>query len=194
VQDNLREIFHQQKQASSINPRLEDLYERAKYPLVALVDEVLLTSGWKYASAWESDLLETKIFGTAIAGEKFFKMANELEETDSDLALIFYICLCLGFKGPYSEDDEALQDLKFRLYKMLPEYMASLPSQLTPEAYHVVPKQARKLSPVINLARVAIVCIGFCVIYVIVNQILWHETVDLIHKLARDITSILARF
>ncbi len=199
VRSRLDRIFDDQKIIARQEVRLESLYERVRYPLVALADEIILTSQWEHAQQWSEELLEKKLFNTSIAGTEFFKQAEELLESnfphkdDIEVGQIFYICLSLGFKGKYNEDAQELRSLQIRLYRHLPESIPSNETGLTPQAYHVVPATGRKLQPVTNLARVAIICIGFCILYFIVNQCLWNSTIEDIHKEATGIVEIVNR-
>ena len=53
VAADLQEIFDDQARAVRGDPRLDALYEKARYPLVVLVDEILLHSGWDHSAQWE---------------------------------------------------------------------------------------------------------------------------------------------
>ncbi|MFH1860661.1 MAG: DotU family type IV/VI secretion system protein [bacterium] len=192
MRSQLYRIFDEQEAMARREMRMEQLYKRVKYPLTALADEILLISNWEHAAEWKDELLEKKFFDTSIAGYEFFKQAEELlrsnlsHKDDIEVAQIFYVCLCLGFKGKYDEGDEAPHNLRLRLYRYLPESIPPEETKLTPEAYHITPTTGKKLQPVVNLVRVAIVCIGFCILYLIINQALWYETIDAIHRVVEE--------
>ena len=174
VNDRLDEIFAEQSRAAREDPRIEALYEKARYPLVVLADEILLHSGWEYAPQWEGQLLEERQFGTNIGGEKYFSIANELDPArDTELAAILSAGIALGFGGKYRERPEKLAEARKRLYRMNAEWIATLGDKLTPEAYQVLPQPARKLSPLLNLYRVLIVAFGVLVLYYILAFALW---------------------
>jgi type IV/VI secretion system ImpK/VasF family protein len=174
VSDRLDEIFAEMARDAREEPRLEALYERARYPLVVLADEVLLHSGWEYVTQWERQLLEEKVFGTNIGGEKFFTIAKELDPSrDAPLAAILSAAIALGFGGKYRERPEKLEEARKRLYLMSAPWVASLGEKLTPDAYNVLPQPAKKLSPLINLYRVAIVAFGVLVLYYLLAFVLW---------------------
>lgn len=160
------------------DPKLEALYEKARYPLVVLSDEILLHSGWEHADEWENHLLEEKLFGSNIGGEKYFSLANELRPEETELAAILYTGIALGFGGKYRERPEKLADVRQRLYRMNAEYIATFGDKITPAAYHVDPTPSRKLSPLINLYRVLIVAGGILVLYYILAFALWSTSLS----------------
>ena len=186
VSDRLDEIFAEQARRAREDPRLEALYEKARYPLVVLADEVLLHSGWEHAPQWEGQLLEQKFFGTNIGGEKYFSMANELDPArDTELAAILSTGIALGFGGKYRERPEKLGEARKRLYRMNAEWIATLGEKLTPDAYQVLPQPARKLSPLLNLYRVLIVAFGVLVLYYILAFVLWGTAMGELRQAAR---------
>lgn len=186
VSDRLEEIFAEQAREVRDDPRLESLYEKARYPLVVLADEVLLHSGWESVPQWERQLLEEKYFGTNIGGEKFFSIANELDPAkDVELAAILSTGIALGFGGKYRERPEKLAEVRKRLYRMNAEWLATLGDKITPEAYQVLPQPARKLSPLINLYRVLIVAFGVLILYYILAFALWGTSMGELRRVAR---------
>ncbi len=186
VSDRLDEIFSDLGREVRDDPKLESLYEKARYPLVVLADEILLHSGWEYAPQWERQLLEEKYFNTNIGGEKYFSIANELDPTrDVELAAILSTGIALGFGGKYRERPEKLAEARKRLYRMNAEWIATLGDKITPEAYQVLPQPARKLSPLINLYRVLIVAFGVLVLYYILAFALWGTSMDELRQAAR---------
>ena len=182
--DRLDEIFAEQAREVRDDPRLEALYEKARYPLVVLADEILLHSGWEYAAQWERQLLEEKFFGTNIGGEKYFSIANELDPKDTELAAMLSTGIALGFGGKYRERPEKLSDARKRLYRMNAEWLATLGDKITPEAYQVLPQPARKLSPLLNFYRVLIVAFGVLVLYYILAFALWGSSMGELRKAA----------
>jgi len=183
--DRLEEIFGQMGGESRQDPRLESLYEKVKYPLVVLADEILLHSGWEFAPQWESQLLEERYFSTNIGGEKYFSIANEIKPDDTELAAVLFTGIALGFGGKYRERPEKLSEVRKRLYRLNAEYIASLGDKITPAAYHVDPQPARKLSPLLNLYRVLIVAFGVLVLYWILAFVLWGQSMGELREAAK---------
>jgi type IV/VI secretion system ImpK/VasF family protein len=178
VAADLQEIFDEQARAVRGDPRLDMLYEKARYPLVVLADEILLHSGWDRAPEWEQHLFEEKYFKTNIGGDQFFTIAKELRPEDVELASIIFAGLALGFRGKYRERPEKAIETKNRVYRLLAEYLADTGDKITPDAYYVTAAPARKLSPAVTLARVAIVGIGILFLYYAITWLMWARSVD----------------
>ena len=158
VRAQLTEIFGEQDSQARQDPQLDRLYQQAKYALVVLADEILIKSRWAYADSWEEQLLEFEYFQTRLAGEEFFSRLASEGERNEDLAEIYYIALCLGFTGIYDDDPVKIQDLKARLYRLLPKRLSSQEVRITPDAYHIAEGPKKPFKPMVNLGRVAIVC------------------------------------
>jgi type IV/VI secretion system ImpK/VasF family protein len=178
VAADLEEIFDEQARAARSDPRLDALYEKARYPLVVLADEILLHSGWDHSAEWEQHLFEEKYFKTNIGGDQFFSIAKDLRPDDVELAAIVFTGLALGFRGKYRERPEKAVEIKNRVYRLLAEYLADVGEKITPEAYHVTAAPARKLSPAVTLARVAIVGVGILFLYYAITWLMWARSVD----------------
>jgi type IV/VI secretion system ImpK/VasF family protein len=148
---------------------------------VVLADEVLLQSGWDHADSWQRDhLLEERYFRTNIGGDKIFQLASELRYEEVELASILFTAISLGVRGTYHHKPEKLAEIRSKLYRQMSEYLADSHRQLTPAAYQVTPREARKISPAVTLARVAVVAVGLLVFYWITSWALWsHALSDL---------------
>lgn len=76
----------------------------AKYALVALLDETVLSIPGACRDYWFSRPLQLDLFGDNLAGEEFYKKLNrmlERPEKKKDVLEVYYICLSLGFEGKY---------------------------------------------------------------------------------------------
>ncbi len=120
-----------------------------------------------------ADLFEEKYFRTNIGGDQYFSIAKELRPEDVELAAIVFTGLALGFRGKYRERPEKAVEIKNRVYRLLAEYLADVGDKITPEAYHVTAAPARKLSPAVTLARVAIVGVGILFLYYAITWLMW---------------------
>ncbi len=77
---------------------------KAKFALVAFLDETIISSSWNQKETWLAEPLQIKMFDTFNAGEEFFNYLEELRQrssTNKDVLEIYYLCLALGFKGKY---------------------------------------------------------------------------------------------
>lgn len=179
VVGDLDEIFAKMERKVRNDPRLEALYEKAKYPLVVLADEILIHSNWEHADSWQrNNLLEERLFRSNIGGDKIFSLASELRYEEVEMASILFTAISLGVRGTYHHKPEKLAEIRSKLYRQMSEYLADAQHQLTPDAYHVTPKEAKRLSPAVTLARVAIVCGGLLVFYWVASWALWSNTVS----------------
>ncbi|MHC4959417.1 MAG: DotU family type IV/VI secretion system protein [Planctomycetota bacterium] len=155
MREKLDGLLRQMESAASVDARLEKALEEAKYPLVYLADEVLLTCGWEGEAAWASDLYETRTFGTQHSGLDFFlRLDQALEGDRDDLIQVFFMCLCLGFKGKFIKQPEALHNLRRDLYRRLPTEQASV--RFCPDAYEATDTRSFTKLPVVNAAKIVI--------------------------------------
>ena len=179
VLGDLDQLFAQMDRQVRNDPRLEALYEKSKYPLVVLADEVLLHSNWEHADSWQRNhLLEERLFHTNIGGDKIFNLASELRYEEVEMASVLFTAISLGVRGTYHRKPEKLAEIRSKLYRQMSEYLADAQHQLTPAAYHVTPKPAKRLSPAVTLARVAMVCGGLLLFYWVASWLLWSGAVS----------------
>jgi type IV/VI secretion system ImpK/VasF family protein len=120
VRRDLLGIFARMDNQAKRDPLLIEPYHQVHYALVALADEIVLTSGWEHSPAWRQALLEERFYNTQQAGRQFFELANKLENAPQDVVAIFYLCLALGFSGRYAPADHELAEVKERLLARLP--------------------------------------------------------------------------
>ncbi len=82
-----------------------DNYFEAQYVMAAFADEIFIHLDWEGKRAWTSNLLETALFQSHVAGETFFdKLDQLLRERDpakKSLAGVYFAALSLGFRGKY---------------------------------------------------------------------------------------------
>src|SRR5690242_20412328 len=104
--DELRDVlmreFERAESACESDRRLRSLFDRARYPLVAAADQVVLSSNWPNRAAWSMQLLEQHYFNTSEAGARFFTLVDDVladTATDaSELAMVLFSCMALGFQ------------------------------------------------------------------------------------------------
>ncbi|MDR9467445.1 DotU family type IV/VI secretion system protein [Marinospirillum sp.] len=124
-------------------------YEKARFAVVAFIDETLMASGWQEAEAWGAHQLQKKYYDTANAGQEFFQQLDTLtliDPADQDVREVFYYCLALGFKGRFFSPSEQahLERLRMENFELLSQGQKqpwdSEAAILTPEAYPVAPE------------------------------------------------------
>lgn len=108
-------------------PRLPDGGEPVEmgYVLAALADEVFLQQlDWPGRTAWDALLLEERLYGTRIAGERLFDLARMLIEAratgQDDLVVALMQAFALGFRGRYraGNDRGEIRQLRRQLYQL----------------------------------------------------------------------------
>ncbi len=126
VRQQLEGLFQQSQVMSEENGILDNIYQAGKYPVVALVDEMLQTSSWLEKALWTKNPLQRIYFNTTNAGSDFYDRLNVLNKfgPDRDVREVYALCLGLGFRGKFfrGEDRQKYEEIKaFNLSLLLPE-------------------------------------------------------------------------
>ena len=98
----------------------------AGYALVALLDEIILSSNWELKAEWMTRPLQMQYFNSFSAGEEFFTKLEELKADANnpakvDVLEVYYLTLCMGFKGKHGtvQGIEVLSGLRKELAQLL---------------------------------------------------------------------------
>ncbi len=94
-------LFERNCRAARID---EDGIEDARYAVVALVDETVLSVPGASRDYWLTRPLQLELFGEALAGEEFYARCQRLLSTGAaawEVLEVYYLCLSLGFEGKY---------------------------------------------------------------------------------------------
>lgn len=81
-----------------------EVMDRAKYAIVAFMDEIILSSPWPQKDQWSTRPLQYEFFREHVAGVEFFKRLEVLRQTaatSQEILEVYYLCLILGFEGQY---------------------------------------------------------------------------------------------
>lgn len=82
-----------------------DNYLEAQYVMAAFADDIFIHLEWEGRRAWMSNLLESALFQSHIAGEKVFQSLDRLlrdhDPAKKSLAAVYLSALSLGFRGKY---------------------------------------------------------------------------------------------
>ncbi|MCB1049740.1 MAG: DotU family type IV/VI secretion system protein [Acidobacteria bacterium] len=175
VHQEVKSIFARMDQKVLGDHVLKAKYERIRYGLVGLVDEVLVTSTWEQAPMWP--VLEMELYGTKVAGNRFYEFLHELTPADKELLEASFYILTLGFRGAYAFDESKWEQTVSNLYRTLPNPLENEPFKLAPEAYHVIRKKAQRLDPLFSLGRSIIIFFATLVIILIFYQVVWSSIV-----------------
>ncbi len=75
-----------------------------QYALVCWLDETFNNAGW---AAWGADMLEPKVFNSAIGGGHFWTHTSVVV---GDVLEVYYLCVVLGFRGTKQGTPLVIQD------------------------------------------------------------------------------------
>jgi type VI secretion system protein ImpK len=126
VRQNLIALFEKSRDLATQHDMDHGYFEQAKYPVVALVDEMLQCSDWEQKSEWQKNSLQRHFFETTSAGAEFYERLSALNKfgPDRDIREVYALCLGLGFRGRYfrGEDRQKYEEIKaFNLSLLLPD-------------------------------------------------------------------------
>jgi type VI secretion system protein ImpK len=165
--------------------------------MAALADETFLNiEGWSGQAFWEYNLLEERLFGSHIAGEKFFEgIDNFLKNAtplNYDIGKLYLSALGLGFQGKYRglPDQTAIERYKRKLYVAI----YGLPNDknkrrpLFPEALANTISESLRIpnDGYYTWSIVFFVCVG---IYLILAFGVWYSITSPLEKITRIILS-----
>ena len=178
----MNEVFAAQESAAGARQVDFEVYEDAKYAMVALVDELAIVSDWAYRNEWAMEPLELKIFNSNVAGEEFYDRLVKLRkrydqsrdpsERDTILGAIevFFTCLECGFKGRFRGAEGELTAVRRGLLTLLwPDAEGRQYRPLFPGAYGEAGQiekrlKRRNLWPIL-VAACVLLMVGFYVLF-----------------------------
>lgn len=206
VQQRLMALFEQQAQLAwrygGTNGM--ELYKQVQYVMAAFADEIFLNlragaKDWEGKQAWMSNLLESKMFRTHVAGEKFYTnlemILREADPAYKNLAAVYLLALSLGFRGKFrGEDDQRLiaryrEQLFAFIYRRQPD-LESESRGLFPEAYQHTLREEIRLrlpNPRVWLGVLALVIVG----YVLTTHGLWMGLTSRLDQVNEQIVEII---
>ncbi len=135
------------------------LYEKARYPMLALADQTFLHDiEWPGQADWNVRCLEAEFTGRGVAGIEFFRKARECLDRggpDGDvLCKIYFYALKFGFRGQFPAGSQEIADLQRELRARLER--KGRDARLCDQAYaHTIPGDRTKLIPSIWKTAVA---------------------------------------
>jgi type VI secretion system protein ImpK len=132
-------------------------YDNARFAVVSWVDEMFLNKapdlGGDFSSEWKEAPLESEIYETRIAGVAFFERLEAISPTQKDLQEIYYLCLRLGFRGHYYDQETALDGFCHNLAENLLPPIPDLQDferqkeRVTPQPYTARPLERSLQAP-----------------------------------------------
>lgn len=104
LRDRIRGLLEEARHAARENGISPEDIDRARFAVVAFVDETVLKSDWPQKEAWMARSLQFEMYERYDAGEEFFNRLEQLRANPSDnieVLEVYYLCLALGFQGRY---------------------------------------------------------------------------------------------
>ncbi len=191
-------------QRSHTEPGLWDAWTKARVPLVYLIDEVMiLNCPWPYRNEWANECLEVTLLGhpEALGGERFYTFCDEAlrnletaerheradRQTATEVVMIAYVALQLGFKGKYALDLDAWREYKGHVFAKLPAYAQTRVRELFPEADDHTIRLDPNYEPVMRLLYVFLGFAFVIALYLFGSYGRWASMVDDLKSLAQAV-------
>ena len=175
-----------------------DNYFEAQYVLAAFADEVFIHLDWEGKRPWRSNLLESALFQSHVAGELFFDKLEQLlkdrDPGDRTLGAVYLTALSLGFRGKYrGENDHGLlrkyrQELFAFVFREEPDLMNESKVAF-PEAYVQTLRKEKKrklANPRVWLGVLALVVVG----YLVASHLIWLSLTSRLEQVNQQIVEI----
>ncbi len=90
-----------------------DTVETASYCVCALIDEIVLNTSWGETGHWAAHSLLSEFHSQTWSGTYFFDLVASARRTaHTDVLMLQYLCLSLGFKGKYRVEDRGQEELE----------------------------------------------------------------------------------
>lgn len=110
--------------------------QKAKFAIVAFLDETILSSDWPQKEEWINTPLQLELYDQYDAGEVFFDHLHSFLDSPNAHAEeleVYYLCMALGFKGKYRlHEQEKLRELIERTSQTLSDLRDGTVEELAP--------------------------------------------------------------
>lgn len=175
-----------------------DNYFEGLYVMAAFADDIFIHLDWEGKRAWTSNLLETTLFQSHIAGELFFEKLDRLlrdrDPADRSLGAIYLSALSLGFRGKYHglNDHGKLRRYRNELFSFVFRQPADLTSDVKvafPDSYvsSLRPEKRKKLTN----PRVWLFVLGFVVLtYLAASHGVWMSLTSRLERVNNQIVEV----
>jgi type VI secretion system protein ImpK len=162
VRTTIESLFARQEALAQAQRR-EQEFREALFPVVAWVDETILqVDFWEGHVQWKQCPLQQLYFDIRDAGDQFFPRLKSLQPEQSALREVYYLCVALGFHGPY--EAHQLAPLRRDLAQHLPVAVED-PwhlSYVTPQPYDPANVPLQNPGPQRAWHRVLLTTLGCC--------------------------------
>ncbi|MFO0762730.1 MAG: DotU family type IV/VI secretion system protein [Byssovorax sp.] len=194
IKEKLLDLF--EAQAAGVGRKLADyeirVFQEAQYLMVAMADEVFLRLEWPGRSMWSQKPLESQIFRSHDAGERFFRRLDEVlggrATASTEILTVYLTALALGFSGRYGGASPRPEEYRLRLSAHLARVDPGLvipEPDLVPEAHeHTLSDQKRSLLPSFSAGIIPLIAVF--VGWIVIAQVVWaYRTSEVDNQLDR---------
>jgi type VI secretion system protein ImpK len=172
-------------------------YFEAQYVMAAFADEVFIHLDWEGQRTWTSNLLESTLFHSHVAGQLFFDKLDRLlqhrDPGDKSLAAVYLTALSLGFRGKYHgvNDHGRLRRYRQELFGFVFQHPTDLANESKiafPDAYvQTLRSEKKKLTnPRVWLGVLGLVLLG----YLAVSHGIWLSLTSRLEEANRQVVEI----
>ena len=172
-----------------------DNYFEAQYVMAAFADDIFIHLDWEGRRAWTSNLLESTLFQSHVAGEMFFEKLDRLlrdrDPVDRSLAAVYLSTLSLGFRGKYHglNDHGKLRRYRHELFTFVfrqPPDLTSDGKVAFPDSY--VSNLRKEKRKTLTNPRVWLAVLGFVVvIYLAASHGVWLSLTSRLERVSNQI-------
>jgi type VI secretion system protein ImpK len=172
--------------------------DELRYLMAAMADELLLSRDWPGRARFTETLIETRLFGSSVAGDQIFQRIDALLAGSGDasppMAALYLFAISTGFEGRHRglSADEALQPLRDALFRLIYRREAQLGSSLAgqpDQRERVLSPQAYRY-PLSNIVPVrlfrfklgTLTFIGTMLLLLALSQVAWRWTTAPVRK------------
>ncbi len=172
--------------------------DELRYLMAAMADELLLSRDWPGRARFTETLIETRLFGSSVAGDQIFQRIDVLlagaGDTAPPMAALYLFAISTGFEGRHRglRADDALQPLRDALFRLIyrrdPRLGPTLAGQpdasdrvLSPQAYryplsNIVPVRFFRFS------RGVLAFTGTMLLLIALSQVAWRWSTAPVRK------------
>lgn len=133
----VQEINHFQDAAKTLGYS-SDYILASRFSLCATLDDIIMNTAWGGQGHWEPFSLLKIFHQDAPDPERFFLILDRISKDPAhyiDVMELMYICLSLGFKGPYRTTEfgnHQLEQITHALYKKIRSFRGDFSKTLSP--------------------------------------------------------------
>ncbi len=149
----------------------------AKYALIGLIDEMILTSKWALKDTWMGNPLQMEHFNEFAAGEEFYNKIDSIRGSSDPGKLavleVYYLAMSQGFRGKYG-DFQGLEKQKVLMQEVSAKIRESRPGG--PKALSPAWEQEQAMGEIVKEFPVWVITVAcgavVLVTYIVLSAIL----------------------